>query len=61
MEAIGKHKRNSSVGRRRCRWEDNIKTDIKGRVCEDVDWIQLTQDRVLWRAFVKMAMNFLVP
>jgi hypothetical protein len=24
-------------------WEENIKVEIKGKVCEDVDWINLTQ------------------
>jgi hypothetical protein len=28
------------------RREDNIKTDLKGTKSENVDWIQLVQDRV---------------
>jgi hypothetical protein len=27
---------------------DNIKMEIKERVCEDVDWIQLAHGRVQW-------------
>jgi hypothetical protein len=27
-----------------CRREGNIGTDVKDRGCQDVDWIQLTQD-----------------
>jgi hypothetical protein len=33
------------LGRRRCRWEDSINMDDKGIGWEDVDWIQLAQDR----------------
>ena len=29
------------MNRTRHRWEDNIKTDVKGICCEDVDWIYL--------------------
>jgi len=34
-------------GRPRHRWEDNIKTDLKGEY-EDVDWIHMGQDRAKW-------------
>jgi hypothetical protein len=33
------------LGRYRHRWEDNIKMDCKERDCEDVDWMQLAQDK----------------
>jgi hypothetical protein len=29
-----------------CRWEGNINMDLKETGCEDVDWIQLIQDKV---------------
>jgi hypothetical protein len=29
-----------------CRWEDNIKADIKKIGFEDVEWIHVAQDRV---------------
>ena len=32
-------------GRPRCRWEDNIKMDLKEVGCRGMDWIDLTQDR----------------
>jgi hypothetical protein len=35
-------------------WEDLNKTG-----CECVDWIQLPQDTIQWRALVSMVMNFL--
>jgi hypothetical protein len=39
------------------RWED-IKMILQVRVCEDVHWIYLAQDRVQWWALVSMVMNF---
>jgi hypothetical protein len=35
-----------NVGKLRCRWEDNIKMDLKELGCENVYYIQLAQDRV---------------
>jgi hypothetical protein len=34
-----------SLGRPRCRWDDNIKMDLKEIGCENVNWIYLAQDR----------------
>jgi len=36
----------------RRRWEDNIKMDLQGVGCVDMDWIELTQDRDGWRPLV---------
>jgi hypothetical protein len=52
---------NRTVGRTRSRWEDNIKTDIKIRGWEGVDWIYMAQDRDQWRALVNTVMNLRVP
>jgi hypothetical protein len=51
----------SSLGRPRCRWEDNIKMDLHevGRGCGD--WMELAQDRDRWRGLVSTVMNFGVP
>jgi hypothetical protein len=38
---VAKPKRKRSLGKSRCRWEDNIKLDFP-----DVNWIELAQDRV---------------
>jgi hypothetical protein len=32
------------LGRPRCRWEDNIKVDLREIGLGDVDWIHLAQD-----------------
>jgi hypothetical protein len=39
------------LGRRRRRWEDNIKLDLRETGIDGANWIQLAQDRVQWRAF----------
>jgi hypothetical protein len=48
------------LGRPRCRWEDNIKIDLREIGINGANWIQLAQDRVLWPAFVNMVMNLWV-
>ena len=55
---MGKPERKRSLGRSRSRCEDNIKMDLEevGRGCGD--WMELSQDRDRWRAFVSTVMNF---
>jgi hypothetical protein len=36
------------LGRPRCRWEDNIRKDLREIACEVVDWMHLAQDRDQW-------------
>ncbi|KAJ4447611.1 hypothetical protein ANN_09618 [Periplaneta americana] len=42
------------LGRPRCRWEDNIKMDLREVGYDDRDWINLAQDRHQWRAYVRL-------
>jgi hypothetical protein len=49
------------LGRRKHRWEDNIKMDLKHTRWEGVDWIDLAQDRDKWQAVVNTVMNLRVP
>jgi hypothetical protein len=49
------------LGRSRRRWEDNNKLDPHEVGCEGMDWIDLSQDRVRWRALVNAVMNLRVP
>jgi hypothetical protein len=58
---IGRPKGKSLLERPRHRWEDNIKLDLREIGIDRVNWIQLAQDRVQWRAFVNMVMNLQVP
>jgi hypothetical protein len=50
-----------SLGRPRHSWEDNIKMDFREIGIAGTNWIQLAQDRVRWRAFVKTVMSVRVP
>ena len=58
---MGKPEGKRPLGRRRSRWKDNIKMDLKevGGGCED--WMELAQDRDRWRSLVSTVMNFRVP
>ena len=49
------------LGRRMRRWADNIMMDLQEVGCGVLDWIELAQDREIWRALVKSAMNLRVP
>jgi hypothetical protein len=40
---------------------DNIKIDLKEIDWDDMDCIDLAQDRYQWRTFVDTVMNFPVP
>jgi hypothetical protein len=58
---VGKPKGMRPLGRRRRRWEDNIKRNLQevGGGCGD--WMERAQDRDRWRAFVSTVMNIRVP
>jgi hypothetical protein len=58
---IGRPEERRPLGRPRCRWEDNIKMDLREIGFGDVDWIDLDQDRDKWRALVNTLMNLRVP
>jgi hypothetical protein len=58
---IGRPKGKRPLGRPRCRWEDNIKLDLREIGVDGANWIGLAQDRVQWRAFVRTVMNLRVP
>lgn len=47
--------------KRRFRLEDSVKTQRKVIGCKGLEWIQLTQDRVQWRAPVYAVMNLQIP
>jgi hypothetical protein len=43
-------------GRRRRRWKDNIRMDLREVGWKGVDWIHIYQDRDQWQALVTMVM-----
>jgi hypothetical protein len=51
----------SPLRRPRRRWEDNIKMDLQEVGCGCMDWIELAQDRDMWRTLVNAVMNLRVP
>jgi hypothetical protein len=57
---VAKPEGSRPLGRRRHRWEDNIRMDVGEMGWEIVDWMHLDQDRDQWRALVNMEMNFRV-
>jgi len=58
---VGKPERNRQLGRPRHRWENNIKMYLQEVECGGMGWIDLVQDRNMWRALVKAVMNQRVP
>ena len=58
---MGKPEGKRSLGRRRRRWEDNIKMDLQevGGGCGD--WMELAQNRDRWRALVSTVRSIQVP
>jgi hypothetical protein len=57
---VGRPEGKKSLGTPRCRWEDNIKMDLREIGIDGANWIHLAQDRVRWRAFVSTVMKLRV-
>jgi hypothetical protein len=58
---VGRLEGKIPLKRPRRRWKDNIKLDLREVGQDGANWIQLAQDRVQWRAFVKTVTNIRVP
>ena len=58
---VGKPKGKSPLGRPRGRWEDYIKMDLQELGGSCGDWMELAQDRDMWRALVGTVRNLRVP
>jgi hypothetical protein len=54
---VGRSEGKRLLGRPRCRWEDNIKLDLREIGTDGANWIWLVQDRVQRLAFVNIVMN----
>jgi hypothetical protein len=57
---VGNAERKRPLGRPRRRWEDNIKMDLGEIGWGGIGWIDITQYRDKWRAFVNTVMNLRV-
>ena len=47
--------------RRRRRWEDNIRMDVKEICVNAMKWVDSAQDRDYWRGLVNAGLNLQVP
>jgi hypothetical protein len=47
---VGKPEVKRPLGRPRQRWEDNIRIDLQEVGCGGMVWIELAQERDMWRA-----------
>ena len=43
------------------RWEDNIEMDLREVGCDPRDWIDLTEDRDEWGAYVRAEIKLRSP
>jgi hypothetical protein len=58
---VGNSEGKRPPGRPRRRWVNNIKIDLREIGWDEMDWIDLTQDRDQWRCLVNTVMNLRVP
>jgi hypothetical protein len=61
MILVGKPEGKRPLGRPRRRWVDNIKMDLRETEWDDVDLIDMVQDRDQWRALVNTVLSLRVP
>jgi hypothetical protein len=58
---VEKHEGKRPLGIPRRRWEENKKTDLREIGWGAMDWIDLAQDRKVWKVLVDKIMNFPFP
>jgi hypothetical protein len=58
---VGKPEGKRSLERPRRRWKDNIKMDSQEVGGDRGDWMELAQDRDMWRALVSTVKNLRIP
>jgi hypothetical protein len=58
---VGKPEGKRSLGRLKCTWENNIKTDLQEVGGESMEWIDVAYDRDRCRALVNAVMSIWVP
>jgi hypothetical protein len=58
---VGRPEGKRPPGRRRRRWEDNIKMDLREIGIDEANWNHLAQDGVQWWGCVNTVMNLRIP
>ena len=58
---LGKPEGKKPLGTPRCRWEDNIKMDLREVGFDPGDWKALAEDRDQWWAYVRAVMILRIP
>jgi hypothetical protein len=58
---VGKPEGKRPLGRPRRRWVANFKMDHRKKGWDGMDWIDLAQDRIQWRALMNTVMKLRVP
>jgi hypothetical protein len=53
---VDKSEEKRPVGRPRCRWDNNIRMDLRKIWWDGVKWIYMAQDTDRWRDFVNTVM-----
>jgi hypothetical protein len=61
IKFVGNREGKRPLGRSRRRWVDNIRMGLGEVGWDDVDWIDLAQDRYRRRALVNSVLNLRVP
>jgi hypothetical protein len=54
---VGKPEGKRPLGRQRRKWQDGTTMELRETDWEDVEWVQLAQDRDRWRAVVNVVIN----
>ena len=58
---VGKPEGKRPLGRRRPRWEDNIKMELREMDYDPGDWTALAEDRDQWQPYVRAVINLRFP
>jgi hypothetical protein len=58
---VGEPEGKRPLGRPTRRWVDIIKMDLREIGWDDLDWIDMAQDKDTWRALVNTVLNLRAP
>jgi hypothetical protein len=58
---VGKPEGKIPLERKRRRWVNNIKMDLREIGWDGIDWINLAHDKDQWRALVNTVINLRIP